>query len=242
MSVKSSSSLGHVPTTQRWAFDGGVTEVFTDMLERSIPQYDVMRQTVTDLAVHFAQKASVVLDLGCSRGDALAPIMQSLGDDVRYHGVEVSQPMLGAALERFHERIITGNCVIEDLDLRHAFPEVAPSVILSVLTIQFTPIEYRQRIMQNIYDHLLPGGAFIFVEKALGASAGLNQTMTDLYYGLKSANGYSADEILRKRLSLEGVLVPVTAKWNEELLHSAGFTHVDCFWRWMNFAGWVAVK
>lgn len=22
----------------------------------------------------------------------------------------------------------------------------------------------------------------------------------------------------------------------------AGFKHVDCFWRWMNFGGWVAVK
>jgi tRNA (cmo5U34)-methyltransferase len=43
-------------------------------------------------------------------------------------------------------------------------------------------------------------------------------------------------------LSLEGVLVPVTAAWNEYLLRSAGFSHVDCFWRWMNFAAWVAVK
>ena len=43
-------------------------------------------------------------------------------------------------------------------------------------------------------------------------------------------------------MSLEGVLVPVTAKWNEQLLRSAGFAEVDMFWRWMNFAGWVAVK
>ena len=43
-------------------------------------------------------------------------------------------------------------------------------------------------------------------------------------------------------LSLEGVLVPVTARWNEELLREEGFTSVDCFWRHLNFAGWVAVK
>ena len=53
---------------------------------------------------------------------------------------------------------------------------------------------------------------------------------------------YSQDEIDAKRHSLEGVLVPVTARWNEDLLSTAGFDHVDCFWRWMNFAGWIAVR
>jgi tRNA (cmo5U34)-methyltransferase len=34
----------------------------------------------------------------------------------------------------------------------------------------------------------------------------------------------------------------VTAKWNEDLLRDAGFRTVECFWRHLNFAGWVAVK
>lgn len=59
---------------------------------------------------------------------------------------------------------------------------------------------------------------------------------------MEETNGYTQEEIRRKRLALEGVLVPVTAKWNEELLHNAGFRQVDCFWRWMNFAGWIALK
>mgnify|MGYP002682876247 CR=1 FL=1 len=50
------------------------------------------------------------------------------------------------------------------------------------------------------------------------------------------------NEIERKRLSLEGVQVPVTARWNEDMLRSAGFDKIECFWRWMNFAGWVAIK
>ncbi len=66
--------------------------------------------------------------------------------------------------------------------------------------------------------------------------------MTNQYYNLKHQNGYSIYEIERKKLSLEGVLVPVTANWNEEMLRLSGFTEVDCFWRWMNFSGWIAVK
>lgn len=30
--------------------------------------------------------------------------------------------------------------------------------------------------------------------------------------------------------------------WNEEILRSSGFNHFDCFWRLLNFAGWIAVK
>jgi tRNA (cmo5U34)-methyltransferase len=30
--------------------------------------------------------------------------------------------------------------------------------------------------------------------------------------------------------------------WNEDLLHQEGFASVDCFWRHLNFAGWVAIK
>jgi hypothetical protein len=60
------------------------------------------------------------------------------------------------------------------------------------------------------------------------------------------ANGYGEEEgeeeIERKRLSLEGVLVPVAAEWNEDLLRRAGFDEVECFWRCLNFAGSVAIK
>ena len=88
----------------------------------------------------------------------------------------------------------------------------------------------------------MQGGALIIVEKVLGACNDINSVMIDIYHGRKKAAGYSVDEVERKRLALEGVLVPVTASWNEDLLSGAGFSRIDCFWRWMNFAGWIAVK
>ena len=82
----------------------------------------------------------------------------------------------------------------------------------------------------------------IVVEKILGDGIASDTMLTDIYYDLKKENGYSEESIARKRLSLEGVLVPVTAKWNEDLLRQAGFQEVECIWRWMNFAGCVGVK
>jgi tRNA (cmo5U34)-methyltransferase len=240
--VMSNSSLGHTPSGPRWKFDSSVTTVFDDMLRRSIPQYEVMRHAVTALAIRYVKPNTDILDLGCSLGEALAPLVERFGADCRYLGVEVSGPMLDAARSRFRPLIDAGSVQILDLDLRAGFPRVSASVILSVLTIQFTPIEHRLRILEDVHASLLAGGAFIFVEKVIGATAPLDRDFVEIYYEFKRSSGYTREEIERKRLSLEGVLVPVTARWNEELLKTVGFRQIDCFWRWMNFAGWIAVK
>lgn len=226
----------------RWTFDQDVTEVFDDMLIRSIPQYEVMRQAVTDLVHQYIQPKTAVIDLGSSRGEAVAPLIDHYALRNRFILCEVSQPMLDVLMKRFEVYIGMGSVAVRNLDLRTEFPTTESSIVLSILTLQFIPIEYRQQIIAAVYHTLNPGGAFILVEKVLGETHAINQMMVNLYYALKAENGYTQDQIERKRLALEGVLVPVTASWNMELLQQAGFRQVDCFWRWMNFAGWIAIK
>jgi hypothetical protein len=151
---------------------------------------------------------------------------------------------LEAARERFRGYVACGVGEVREHDLRRGFPAVAPapSVVPSAPTLQFLPIEYRQALLRGACRALTPGGCLASVEKVLGATADLDAAMTALHREYKAAHGYSPDEIDRKRLSLEGVLVPVTARWNENLLAAAGFRVMDCFWRWTNFAAWVAVK
>lgn len=240
MSQVATTDTGYAPS--RWAFDGEVTRVFDDMLARSIPQYEVMRRAVFEVGSRFVRAGTDIVDLGCSRGEAMSPFIQKFGATCRYVGVEVSPPMLTAARERFASLINTGVVEIRDLDLRAAYPPVRASLTLAVLSFQFTPINYRQRLIRDAYEHTAPGGAFILVEKVLGAGAELDAIQVDAYHAMKAENGYSADDIERKRLALEGVLVPVTAHWNEELLRLAGFSQVDCFWRLYNFGGWIALK
>lgn len=231
---------GYAP--ERWAFDDEVTRVFDNMLARSIPQLDVMRGLVTDKAAAFARPNSTILDLGCSRGESLAPLVARFGTANTYVGVEVSEPMLDACRARFATEAAPGTVSLASLDLRSGFPDVRASVVLSVLTLMFVPINYRQRIIRDAYNALTPGGALILVEKLLGYGATIERLMVDRYHRFKAENGYTADEIERKRLALEGVQVPMTAHWNEDLLRTAGFREVDCFWRWENFGAWVAVK
>ncbi len=237
----SDSSLGHQPKDS-WEFDDSVTAVFTDMLRRSIPQYEVMRKAVFDVGCKYVQPATSIVDLGCSRGDSLAPFVNKFGSECNYLGLEISQPMLEAARERFRPEIDKGLVNIANHDLREAYPDVEASVTLCVLTLQFTPTGIRQRIIKDIFLHTKPGGVLILVEKVLGATEELTALMTDIYQQLKTGHGYSKEEVERKRLSLEGVLIPIQAKGNEKMILDAGFTQLDCFWRWMNFAGWIALK
>ena len=247
----------HVPG-DKWKFDEGVAKCFDDMLARSIPSYEMMRSLTYQLGMDVLNTMSdtqqnrsnyglrTVLDLGASRGEALAPFAND--PTIGCFAVEISEPMIEELDNRF---VDNRNVEVYQDDLRqpHVFqcpqtigwPE-QHGLILSILTIQFTPIEYRLEIIQSIYDALPVGGAFIFVEKILGSGSRLNKLFVGEYYKMKHANGYSYEDIDRKKASLEGVLVPQTARANEEMLKLAGFKNIDCFYRHLNFAGWVCIK
>lgn len=234
--------VDNVTPGDKWAFDDSVTQCFDNMLQRSIPHYDVMRATTFELAAQYVQDKTAIIDLGCSRGEALAPFIKRFGAYNRYVGTDVSEPMLEAARTRYEGYTKAGIVDIRNCDLRHDYPPEYASVTLAVLTLQFIPIEYRQQVVRNAYKHTAPGGCFMLVEKVLGSTADLDRVMVSGYRDLKARNGYTQDQINRKALSLEGVLVPLTAKGNVDLLRQAGFQHIDCYWRWLNFAAWIAVK
>ena len=121
-SASQSDNRDHVLPEGKWQFDAEVTDVFDGMLRRSIPQYDVMRKAVFEIATRFAKEKTAIVDLGCSRGDALDPLISKYGAYNRFVGVEVSQPMLDAARKRFQGYIDCGVVSIREMDLRHQFP------------------------------------------------------------------------------------------------------------------------
>lgn len=235
------TDTGYAP--DEWEFDAEVTRVFDDMLRRSIPDYDAMRETTFALGSRHVKRDLWVVDLGCSRGEALAPYVDRFGVQNRYLGIEVSEPMLAASRERFAGYIDSGYVEIRALDLRESsIPSVPATLVLAVFTLQFIPVEYRQGIVLDAYEQLTPGGAMIVAEKVVGSTGVLQRELVAEYHALKHRHGYSLDEIDRKRRALENRLVPLSAEWNERLLTAAGFRHVECIWRRLNFAAWIAIR
>jgi hypothetical protein len=59
----------------KWVFDSKVNDVFENMLSRSIPQYETMRDVVFSCGRNFVSPSSTVIDCGASQGGAIAPFV-----------------------------------------------------------------------------------------------------------------------------------------------------------------------
>lgn len=229
----------------KWEFGPDVTSVFPDMIKRSIPGYSTMRETVVRVANPFLNSESsglYFLDVGCSRGDTICEILESIDRpmQVGVTGVDSSAPMVHVA-----KRLFSGwdnvNFVHGDIMEIDITPNKF-ALITSVLTAQFIPIDARQDFYQRVHSGLSCDGGFIVVEKILGETPISQHFLVDIYHNFKRDNGYTDQQIEEKRKSLQGVLVPMTASENERMLKAAGFSNVQRFWQCLNFAGWVAFK
>jgi tRNA (cmo5U34)-methyltransferase len=227
---------------KEWSFNEDVANVFDDMLTRSIPGYENMRENVIKMISPVITNGGYILDLGCSHGEMIAKLIKDLGSSmyVNYVGVDSSTAMVSKARTRFadDERVTIVHANIADAEMQR----LRYDIILSILTLQFIPVEHRQDILKQVHDALTPNGCFILVEKVLGESSSAQDHLVSVYHQMKKDNGYSDEQIEAKRVSLQNVLVPLRASENIRMLKSAGFSVVQPFWQNLNFVGIYASK
>lgn len=84
----------HVMPSGPWQFDREVTAAFDDMLQRSIPQYNAMRMITFEVGRRFVQPGTTIIDMGCSRGEALLPFVSNFGAANDYIGLEIINPVI----------------------------------------------------------------------------------------------------------------------------------------------------
>lgn len=241
-----------------FSFNENVANVFDDMISRSIPFYHEMQTMVIRLAQHYIQNNSTVYDLGCATGHTFAQLIPHFSErPIQWVGIDNSKEMLEKAQDKWdttphpnannrHSRESgnpgCSNPTWHQADLTQATTFPNASLILSILTIQFIPINARAQLLKNMASSLQENGAAIIVEKIKGETKQTEQQFIDLYHQYKADRGYSELEIAQKRDALENVLVPLTLSENISELKKAGFSHVEPFFRWFNFAGLIALK
>lgn len=212
------------------------------MLQRSVPMYQECR----DLAVHwsakYAKPSTSVYDLGCSTGKLLLKLAEELEHrkNIKLIGLDNSTAMLKKAKETLKNSPLS--CAIFEADLNKKLSIDNASVVIMNYTLQFVQRDNRPAILKSIYDGLISGGSLILIEKIKSEIPDLNKTFIEFHHQFKEKNGYSKLEISQKREALENVLIPWTVEQNSELIQSAGFSTVDLFFKWNNFAGFIALK
>lgn len=223
-------------------FDEKTAAVFDDMVGRSVPFYDEIQRMIAEIAGDFAVPGTTLFDLGCSTATTLLQLDRAVVPGVRFVGIDNSPDMLSKGRHKLETAGLTRAYELKLGDLNHDRVVENASVVVVNLTLQFVRPLYRERVLRWIYEGLGEQGCLLLVEKQTLSASMLNRLFIRYYYDLKRRNGYSDVEIAQKREALENVLIPYRPEENRALLESIGFTHVEEFFRWYNFAGIVAVK
>ena len=228
-----------------FTFNEDVANVFDEMLARSIPFYSEQQNMLEEIAQTFWQPDTEIVDLGCSTATTLIRMANRIPDANNLIGFDNSKPMLEKSLAKIKEaelgkridlRYCDLNGDLKDLDFRNA------SVVTLCWTLQFIRPLRRDYLIKQIYENMANDGVLIITDKVLTNDSNMNRFFIDFYYDFKRRNGYTEEEILKKREALENVLIPYRVDENFELLRRNGFNTVETYFQWYNFAGFMAVK
>lgn len=236
-------TLFEVDTVQEdFVFNERVVEVFDDMLDRSIPFYAEVIASSARLLDFYLNAEDTVYDLGCSTGTTLMEFCRLLPDKgLKFVGIDSSDAMLEKA--RLKAELYTKqdsiHFISEDITKMH-HPRTGAFILN--YTLQFIRPLRRETFLRNLYESLRPGGILVLSEKIISHDQRLNREYIDIYHQFKKSKGYSELEIARKREALENVLIPFSIDENRTMLKNVGFTTVETFFQWFNFASFVAVK
>ena len=223
-------------------FSSKVAGVFDDMVIRSVPYYIEMQRMMGEIAADHYQDNTYVYDLGCSTGTTLICMNESVPQLAKFIGIDDSPDMLKKCRDKLVETGFTRPYELQVADLNQGVKIENASVVVLCLTLQFVRPINRQNLLKNIFDGIVPGGALIVIEKILAEDSAFNRDFIKYYYDMKRRNNYSEMEISQKREALENVLIPYKLSENITLLRNAGFAHCEIFFKWYNFAGFIAKK
>lgn len=223
-------------------FNDRVVEVFDDMLDRSIPFYQDVIQISAQLLDKSLTHGDFIYDLGCATGTTLLQFSRLLKTrDLHYVGIDNSQPMLDKA--RLKAEIYSKN---EKLSFINGdittFNRPGIGCIVLNYTLQFIRPLQRETFLQRLFECLRPGGVILLSEKIISHDGKLNRDFIDIYYEYKKSKGYSELEIAKKREALENVLIPFSIEENKKMLENSGFSSVETYFQYLNFASFIGIK
>ncbi len=225
--------------SKKFEFDEAVASVFDDMLSRSVPFYDEVRELIISLILAEQKEGMKVLDIGSSTAKFLLDLHAKKNVTMQLKGLDNSQAMIDRAIQKCHA--FGAGIELELADMLE-YDYLNEEVIVANYTLQFIRPMQRLKLIKKIYKGLHDDGMFIFSEKIVFENKTLDKEMIDIYYAYKKEQGYSDYEIAQKREALENVLIPFTIEENKQMCKDAGFKNIETMFQWANFVTFVVKK
>lgn len=221
-----------------WTFDG-ISDDFEKHVEKSVPFYNQGHDLICNYSDFFLNGPSIIYDVGSSTG-LLSRKLINYHDqraEIKITGIEPVADMNAFAKEKNTDSRCNFICDdINNVELEKA------AMIVSYYTMQFVHTNIRQNIFDKIYNSLNWGGAFIIFEKVRAPDARFQDYSNQLYSDFKLNQGFDESEIINKTRSLKGIMEPFSEQGNIDMLKRAGFQDISCIFKWISFAGFLAIK
>ena len=225
-----------------FSFNEEVTEVFEDMIDRSVPGYTSSLRLIENLSRKYFVEGTCCYDLGCSLGASTISLIKAIGKrEGRVFAIDNSPAMLAECEKKCSDLIKTGNVKFIKQDVNEAQIEKASVVVINFV-LQFLNSKDRDGLLKKVFLGMKQGALLILSEKIHFDNKFRNQTIYNLHHQFKSNNGYTKMEISRKRDALEGVLVTDLETLHLKRLESIGFKKVRKVMTNLNFMTLVAEK
>ncbi|HIM94810.1 MAG TPA: methyltransferase domain-containing protein [Campylobacterales bacterium] len=211
---------------------------FETHVSRSVPLYHEGHDIILKISDYFVKNSSVCYEIGTSTGILSYKLAQRFSHkSAKFIGLDIEEDMIANANKKY----ILDNLQFINHDVL-TFPFEASDFITSYYVIQFIDPSSRQRLIDEIYETLNWGGAFLYFEKVRAPDARFQDIMTGIYNEYKLEQGYTAEEIMQKSRSLKGVLEPFSTQGNIDMLKRAGFVDIMSIMKFGPFEGILAIK
>ena len=218
-----------------FTFNEEVTEVFEDMIDRSVPGYTSSLRLIENLSRKYFIEGTHCYDLGCSLGASSMSLIKAIGKrEGKIFAIDNSPAMIAACEQKCADLIKTGKVKFIKQD--------KASVVVINFVLQFLNSKDRDGLLKKVFLGMKQGALLILSEKIHFDNKFRNQTIDNLHHQFKSNNGYSKMEISRKRDALEGVLMTDLETLHLKRLESIGFKKIRKIMTNLNFMTLVAEK
>lgn len=198
---------------------------------RIIPNFDQFYGTVLQAIPFDCNVAIRIADLGAGTG-ILSFMLAKRFPKSDLTLIDVTPEMLEEAQKKFHN---THNMRYEIKDYAHEDLESNYDLVVSAMSIHHLEQDSQYNLYARIFDRMNPGGAFINADLVKGPSDSIDRMYRDLWVDFIRNNGLKDSQIekIQERMQLDQ---PSPLFDHITWLNRIGFTDVDCFYKYFNFA------
>jgi len=222
----------------KFTFDNNVANVFEDMVNRSVPGYDFLVENIGVISKKFYQSNTNIYDLGSSLCACSLSVLRKIENfNGTIYAVDSSIDMIN---------ICEKNILKKEIKFLHSdicnVDIINSSVVILNLTLQFISVENRKNLLKNIFSSLKKNGVIIITEKITIAKESDDIFFKNFHDFFKENNGYSKEEIDRKKIALSETMIIESEKKHEKRFNEIGCKNFYKWFQCYNFVSWVLIK